>query len=796
MKINKIILVLIITLLSLNFNAQEILVSNIDEYKTAIKAAKPGTTIILKNGEWKDVFLQAYGKGTKDKPIVVKAQEPGKVIIKGNSALQIYGEYVIVGGLWFKDGATTSKAVVEFRKNSKEYANNCRLTNTTISYFGLKEGTDLKNHWVDIFGKNNRVDHCNFTGKRSEGTTLVVWLRDEFSTDNNHKIDNNYFGERPDLGKNGGETIRIGTSTNSMKSSKTIVEKNVFANCDGEIEIISNKSCNNIIRENLFIESKGTITLRHGNGALVENNVFLGNGVSNTGGIRVIGEDHIVRNNLLIGLAGDGFRGPITVMNGVPNSPLNRYFQVKNADIQNNTIINCGPIVFGAGKDDERSLPPLNSVFANNVVVNSGAGKIYEIEDDKNSISFSGNIVDSNAVLIDDAYFQKATLNWNIVQSFPIPTDDNPALKSAKQNSKSPKQDITNADRSIYVAGAFNLGGSKLPKALSLRSGPGWKPEIIAPKMPIEEITVEPGTETLRKAISNANPGSILNLKAGGYVLEKTIKVTKNLTINGAKDGNSIIYAQKNLEKELSYMFRVQPNVKLNLNNIILDGLSGNLKYAIVSPDKNEGELYNLFVNDVTFKNFINKNGGSIFKAYEGTKADTLSFVNSKFEDSYRGLNLSYDKALLAFSANTIIVQNSVFKNIEEHAINYIRNIPNVSVVGGKLIVENSVFSSVYNSEKGKIIRTDGIHEVIIKNAVFVDSYKVKTPISLNGFNNSISNSLFDDSGFLKTSQGAKENDILYKNPRWENKDKFIPSKNSPLLKVNNGNATIGLKQE
>nr|WP_317039131.1 chondroitinase-B domain-containing protein [Winogradskyella sediminis] len=46
--------------------------------------------------------------------------------------------------------------------------------------------------------------------------------------ENNHQIDHNYFGHRPDLGENGGETIRIGTSANSMKSSKTIVESNTF----------------------------------------------------------------------------------------------------------------------------------------------------------------------------------------------------------------------------------------------------------------------------------------------------------------------------------------------------------------------------------------------------------------------------------------------------------------------------------------------------------------------------------------------------------------------------------------
>ena len=99
-------------------------------------------------------------------------------------------------------------------------------------------------------------------------------LRDIEHQDNSHRIDHNYFGSRPELGENGGETIRVGTSTYSRTSSKTLIENNIFRGCNGESEIISNKSGDNIYRNNLFIESEGTLTLRHGNNALVENNVF------------------------------------------------------------------------------------------------------------------------------------------------------------------------------------------------------------------------------------------------------------------------------------------------------------------------------------------------------------------------------------------------------------------------------------------------------------------------------------------------------------------------------------------
>lgn len=772
--------------------SQQTVVSNISEYNSTVKDAKAGDIIILKNGVWKDVELNAHGTGKEDAPIIIKAETAGEVIISGNSTLNIYGEHVIVSGLWFKDGMSSYKSVVQFRKNSKEFANNCRFTNSTISYFEVEDG--IKDHWVDIWGKNNRVDHNNFTGKTSPGTTVVVWLKGDEHIENNHKIDNNLFGARPELGTNGGETIRIGTSTNSKKSSKTLVERNVFEGCDGEIEIISNKSGDNIFRDNLFVGSKGALTLRHGDNALVERNVFLGNGVSNTGGIRVINSGHIIRNNLMIGLLGDGYRGSIVLMNGVPNSPLNRYEQVKNVDIQNNTIINSGPISFGEGKDDEKSLAPKNVNFANNLVFNNTSTNNVIFVDETADINFNNNYIDANGT--SEKGFKSTKITFKDFQNVPIPTTQNPDLLETLKNSKSSEEDINTSARKTFNAGAFNLDATDLPKALKLRAGPGWKPNIIAPIIIPEDIVVEPGTETLRKALGKAAPGSTLILKTGEYIFEKTIKIAKNVTIKGDKGGASILTAMKDLEKPISYFFRVNEGVNLSLNDVIIDGEPSNPKYAIVSPDKNEGALYNVFVDGVIFKNFTNKDGGAIFKAYNGTKADTLSFKNSRFENSYRGLNLSYDKDEVGFfNANIIILENSVFKDIEEEAVNYIRNTPLVDIPGSKLVVKNCVFSNVNNEEKGKFLKTTGIYAVQITNSVFENSYKQKAPVDLKGTHSFITNCLIHNSGFVKTSEGAKDDNLIYKNPKWDDETLFIPSKKSPLLKENNDKETIGLKQ-
>jgi len=773
--------------------SQQKIANSIDQYNSFIKNAKAGDVIILKNGIWQDIKLNAYGKGEEGNPIIIKAETPGEVIISGNSTLNIYGEHIIVSGLWFKNGNSTYKSVVQFRKDSKTFANNCRFTNSTISYYHVKDG--IKDHWVDIWGKNNRVDHNNFTGKTSDGTTLVVWLKGEEHIENNHSIDNNIFGARPDLGKNGGETIRIGTSTNSMKSSKTIVEKNVFANCDGEIEIISNKSGDNIFRDNLFVASKGTLTLRHGNNALVERNVFLGNGVAKTGGIRIINKGHVVRNNLLIGLKGDGYRGSIVVMNGVPNSPLNRYHQVENVDIQNNTIINSGPISFGEGKDQEKTLPPKNVNFSNNVIYNNSSSNNVVFVDNVSGVNFQNNYVDGVIKEVNSG-FKNTKIDWKEIKSFLIPTANNQDLSITTTNNKSPKKDINRVERSAFNAGAFNLEAKKLPKALKLRAGPGWKPNIIPPVVKPEDISVEPGLETLRKAIDKAASGSTLRLKTGEYFFEKSIKISKEITIIGDKGGASILSIQEGIQKPLSYFFRMNEGSKMKISNVIFDDESFNTKYAIVSPDKKESGAYNLFVDNVIFKSFTNTDGGAIFKAYNGTKADTLSFKNSRFEDSYRGLNLSYDKNITGFyNANIIILENSVFKNIKEAAVNYVRTTPTVDLPGGKLVVKNCVFSNIYNQEKGKVLRVNGIHAVEITNTVFDNSYKLKSPVDLKGRFSFIKNSLVYNSGIIKASKGAILEDVLYKNPKWEDNDLFTPSEKSPLLKEKNKVGRIGLKQ-
>lgn len=385
---NNILIILIISILfTINLHAKKTLVRSAVEITTVMITSQPGDTLVMANGIWTNQKIVFKGNGTSSQNIVLIAETPGEVILNGYSTLRIAGSYLLVDGLQFKNGYSSSGGVVEFRYDSNNESNNCRLTNTAIiDYNAADSKTDYK--WISLYGQNNRVDHCYLKGKNHLGTTLVVWLSDK---PNFHLIDNNYFGYRPVYPENGAETIRVGTSDWSMYNSFTTVEYNYFEECNGETEIISNKSCENIYRYNTFKDCQGTLTLRHGNRCTVEGNFFLCGNKTNSGGIRIIGEDHKVFNNYIENSAGTSYKCGITIMNGVPNSPLNRYFQVKRAIIAFNTVVNCRVTLnIGAGKDSELSLPPLDCKIVNNIFY-STQSPLVTFTDSPINLTWSGN---------------------------------------------------------------------------------------------------------------------------------------------------------------------------------------------------------------------------------------------------------------------------------------------------------------------------------------------------------------------------------------------------------------------
>jgi poly(beta-D-mannuronate) lyase len=373
-------------------------VANADDIETAMETALPGDTLVMNDGTWTDAEIDFVGNGTAGNPITLRPQTPGGVLLTGVSQMRISGSYLVVSGLHFKDGTIeNSDHVVQFRGPLGD-ATNCRFTNSVIESYS---GPDLndKYHYVSLYGQNNRVDHNRFLDQQNIGPQVVAWLDESAAPISAfHQIDSNHFGDRPQGWANGFETIRLGDSDTSGVDAHILVENNLFERVDGEIEIISSKSNFNVFRYNTFRQSKGTLTLRHGNSNTVEGNFFLGEDTLDSGAIRVVGQDHTIINNYIANV-GDEADGAISFAAGIPNTQLNGYLQVKDVVVAHNTIVNVAgaAITFDWGIGSSgRSLLPEDLTISGNLISSTAAGLFEGAEG--TGYTFANNIAHGAAL--------------------------------------------------------------------------------------------------------------------------------------------------------------------------------------------------------------------------------------------------------------------------------------------------------------------------------------------------------------------------------------------------------------
>ncbi|NNE59142.1 MAG: alginate lyase [Hellea sp.] len=719
------------------------LIKNQDEFKEAVSNAAPGDTIILANGVWEDFEILFKGEGEEGNPIRLTAETKGEVILSGQSNLRLAGNYLEVSGLVFKNGSTPTQEVVSFRQNKDNLANNSRITEIVIDNYNQAERQEA-DFWVMMYGKNNRFDHNHLVGKRNKGVTMAVRLNTEESQQNNHRIDHNYFGPRSILGSNGGETLRIGTSHYSRTDSFTTVESNYFDRCDGELEIISNKSGKNKFLNNIFYESRGTLTMRHGNNNLVEGNVFFGNDADHTGGIRVINAGQTIRNNYMEGLKGTRFGGALVVMNGVPNGPINRYDPVINALIENNSLINSDNIQLGAGSDEERSGPPSDSVFQNNLIYNDGGRDVFTVYDDMSGIDFKNNVLGS----MDPPDFTSGFERRQVT------------LTRADNGLQYPQPDIkAGVSRDLVVTTKDMTGASWYPKlepTIAFGSG--------------ETIKIAPEEGILLRTIKQANPGDTIILSEGDYVAAKFLKLTKPLTFKGE--------GEVNITFERSAMFEVLEGGSLQLINLNISGedspdYAGNS--VIRTSPYAQLENFRLEIIDSDFTAIDKNHTFNVVKASKGTFADNILVQNSTFED-VTGAIFSLDKEdddYGIYNAEYLTITNSTFKNVEGDLVDYYRGGRDESTFGPHFKMTGSTLDNVgkgnRNQSKSSIylhgVQVTNMSDNIFKNsAPFLINHTVgepKTRITGNRFSGTPGPAVYELNSILENTAIITNNDGL-----------------------------------
>jgi poly(beta-D-mannuronate) lyase len=756
----KTLMIAMVVLLANAANATTIKVNNQQQLDSAAKVARPGDVIELRNGTWANTAMILTCTGTEKAPIIVKAQTAGKVFMTGKSSLQLGGEYITVDGLYFKDGASPLNAVLTYRVG-KKVANHCRITNTVINDFNNKRRDE--NYWVALYGKNNRLDHNSFLNKKNFGVLLAVVMDDERSRNSFHSIDNNYFGPRPTLGSNSGETIRVGVSQHCTFNSNTQIINNVFDRCDGETEIISIKSCGNVIRNNIFRECQGSVTLRHGNDNVVEGNLFLGNKKQATGGVRIINENQWVVNNLFYQMNGRDFRSPLVVMNGVPNSPANRYLPVRNAVISNNTFIESNALSMCEGSDTERSEPPKNVFFINNSFYNHADSSIYYSHDKMDSIFFTNNVYNKLKGPA-PAGFSNGTMSVTKSSFFPFPVSKEKSINNlpvdiAAQASGKLKSQLP------ATVGAAPLAYFQNLLANEKNTGASWAHNAAA----LQELGMAPVTIACSNAKQlenvfklNSKAPVIIKLTGSEYEITSPIVINTGVTFTQtSKKPVKIIAA------DLPAVFLLNGGGNLMLNNVNLNLEEAQTRHFILTDTVGNFDHFNLVINNSTISNQQNTaEETSFIFASKSSFGDSVVITNSSFNNNasifFNAIAEREDKGI--YNVEKTRISQNKFSG-QRSIINIYRGGNDESTLGPNLIFTNNFVQTNAPIDK-PAFNLFGVQQSNISNNIITNSNAAGTLIRYKDLvraQHILQGNIFTTSGKIETNNFVQQKNNLTK---------------------------------
>lgn len=371
----------------------------------ALPTLAAGDIVVCHSGTYANVTKTLTSNGTASSPVVVYAESVGGVAFSGETSITIAGSYLTFAGFKF-DGNTAAGGSPSANKTSilqlASGSSHVTVTNCMFRNFDANAISGNTYYWFMIRGYNHVIEYNSIEGKTTPGASIVFDMPEGSATKTtprNHVFRFNYMGPRTVIGSNGYEGIRAGVSTQQGYNLASTFEFNYFYRTiygSGEPEAVSNKSSNNIYRHNTFREVRGQLTLRHGDGCTVEGNFFFGAGLSDSGGVRVIGQNHLVRNNYFQDVDGSGTTSAVVVYKGDSTWPSSDdgsgYEAGHNAKILHNTFVNCyQPIAIGSGSG---TVNPTGVQVRNNVVQSgSGDGAVFQLGYSASSISFSDDIV-------------------------------------------------------------------------------------------------------------------------------------------------------------------------------------------------------------------------------------------------------------------------------------------------------------------------------------------------------------------------------------------------------------------
>jgi poly(beta-D-mannuronate) lyase len=407
---------ILLAIINTNLFATTITVSTIAELQKAISAAKPGDVIVLKKGVYatsSDITVNTVG--TKEKPIVLSAEETGAAEITGAGGFNLVkpASYIVIKGFRFTHEASKAKT-----GNGTSF---CQWTNNIFETPGTGE-------YLTIAGSDHEVCYNTFQNKDSLGRFIAIRGEGKQIAERLW-IHHNYFKTHKNQGnRNGAEALQFGLSGFSLSSSNSIVENNLFEDCAGENELISIKASRVTVRYNTIRNCPAQFTLRHGNFCEVYGNYFV-----NTPGLRIFGDDHVIYSNhfescnpaINIGNGGaevaDG--APLTshdrpdrvliAFNTLVNNKTNISQTARKDGLGSTSITIANNLIQGGGKAAGIVGPAVNHVWTGNIIYNTDGG--------------AGDMPEGTYTIIDPKLLRDALGEWHLQKG-------SPAIGAAKGN--------------------------------------------------------------------------------------------------------------------------------------------------------------------------------------------------------------------------------------------------------------------------------------------------------------------------------------------------------------------------
>jgi hypothetical protein len=351
-------------------------VSSMSGLQTAINGAVAGDLIIVANGSYSiSSNLTINRVGTAANPIIIAAESVGGVTISGSAGIAFSSPaaYVYVEGFVLTHASSI---------NIPAGTNHIRITRNVID-LNIATGADVS--YINISGDDVEIDRNELKNKNTLGEMLDI-AGSGSQVARRLWVHHNYFHDFTSPGGNGAETIRWGLSGLSLSTGNGLCEYNLFVRCNGENEMISNKSSGNTYRYNTVLDCPGgEISQRHG-----DNCLFYGNYMKNTAGIRVYGDSHQIFSNYL-----EGNTIGINMGNGDGDvhagDPLTSHDRPDNCVVTFNTLINNTTHYQMGGRTG--GLGATNTTFANNIMQGGTTSVTISSSAPYTNPVWSGNII-------------------------------------------------------------------------------------------------------------------------------------------------------------------------------------------------------------------------------------------------------------------------------------------------------------------------------------------------------------------------------------------------------------------